>query len=188
MCHFITGIISGRIAIEEINSIGKDYGLKFGDCENEFVQNQLKPGEHYIAKMSDYCDCGTLLGSFNNKKTSNNRQIEKAELEKLKQKGWSDAKIQRFAADKNKNIQKQVFSLEMQKANAIENIKEWSGFIDRLFAETSISTFGLLLHWYSGSISNEKIKINNRENIPKTDLTGTILLEIEEDSLYIIYR
>lgn len=177
-----------KVEANDINAIGKDYALKFGYCENDFVQNQLKPGEQYIAKMAKYCDCGTLLGSLNKKKTDNIQRIEKAELEKLKKKGWSYSKIERFIADKNKSAQKQAFSLEIQKANAIENIKEWTDFINRLFTETTIDTFGLLLHWYSGSVDYERIKINRRERVPKIDLTGMKLLEMEEDSLYLICK
>jgi len=188
MCHFITAISSGNINVESINKIGKDFELEFENCENDFIQSQLKANEHYIAKVSKYCDCGTLLGSLNKKKTNNLQRVEKTELEKLKKKGWSDSKIERFIADKNKNTQKYAFSFEQQRERAVENIKEWTDFISRLFAETSIETFGLLLHWYSGSVENERIKINNREIISAIDLTGMNLLEMDEDNLYLIQK
>ena len=188
MCHFITGVFSGNVTVESINAIGKDFELKFENCENDFIQSQLKTSEHYIAKVSKYCDCGTLLGSLNEEKANNIQRTEKAELEKLKKKGWSDSKIERFIADKNKNIQKHAFSFEQQREHAIENIKEWTDFINRLFAKTSIETFGLLLHWYSGSVENERIKINGKEIVSKIDFTGMKLLEMEEGKLYLIRK
>ena len=185
MCHFITGVFSGKVTIESINAIGKDFALKFEYSENDFVQSQLKASEHYIAKVSKYCDCGTLLGSLNKEKANNLQRIEKAEFEKLKKKGWSESKIERFIADKNKSIQKQAFSLEQQREYAIEGIKKWTDFINRLFSETSIETFGLLLHWYG---QNERIKISSREIVSITDFTGMKLLEMDEDKLYLIRK
>lgn len=188
MCHFITGVFTGKVSVESINAIGKDFELKFENCVNDFVQSQLKSREHYIIKWSKYCDCGTLLGSLNEEKTNNIQRVKKSELEKLKKKGWSNFKIERYIADKNKNIQKQAFSLEQQKERAVENIKEWTDFINRLFAETSVESFGLLLHWYSGLVETERIKISGRETILSTNLTGMNLLEMEEDKLYLIRK
>ena len=53
MCHYITGTFeSNKIGIEHINAIGKDFGLQFVDCKNDFIHAQLDSKEHYIAKVS----------------------------------------------------------------------------------------------------------------------------------------
>ncbi len=186
MCHYITGIISGETTIAEINSIGKEFGLEFEACPNEFVQKQLKYGESYILKHSKYCDCGTPLGMLNQKNAKQAEGVKDSEIEKLKQKGWSEAKIQRFLNDKNKRVEQKAKKLEPRKSSAESGVQEWVGFCKKLFETTSIKTFGILLHWYSGLVESERIKLNGRHLIDKSNLTTKNLLEIEEDTLYII--
>ena len=186
MCHYITGSISGKVTVQEINSVGQEFGLKFEPCLNEFVQNQLKSEESYIWKYCKPCDCGTLLGSLSEKNTKRAEGVNELEIEKLKRKGWSEAKIQRFLNDKNKKVEQNVIDLERQKMYAENGIQMWIDFYKKLFETTAIKTFGLLLHWYKGNVVSERINLNGRILIDKSELTAKNLLEIEEDKLYII--
>lgn len=186
MCYFITGIFSGNVSVGDINTIGKDYGLKFGYCENDFVQNQLKPGEHYISKMSKYCDCGTPLGMFKRHDNNQTGEAQKTEMAKLKQKGWSDAKIRRLLNDRNKRAEQEANKFEQGKLSASYEVQKWVDFIVRLFDSTSVKTFGILLHWYNGGVDTERIKLKGRAMIDKTKLSTLTLLEMEEDTLLII--
>jgi hypothetical protein len=150
------------------------------------VQNQLKSEESYIWKRCKYCDCGTLLGSFNEKNAKQTEGVNELKIEKLKRKGWSETKIQRFLNDKSKKIEQNAKDLERQKISAENGIQEWVDFCKKLFEMTSIKTFGILLHWYRGGVSSERISLNGRVVIDKSELATTNLLEIEEDTLYII--
>ena len=44
---------------------------------------------------------------------------------------------------------------------------------------------GILLHWYSGSLDDEKIEIKSIERIPLTDELEKNLLSMSEDVLYL---
>lgn len=186
MCHFITGIFSGKTSLEEINAVGKEFGLQFEDCKNEFIQKQLKHDETYLLKCCKQCDCGTPLGSQNPQKINPAENIGTSEIEKLRRKGWSETKIQRFLSDKNKNTEKYIRGSEQSKAAAENELQEWVAFYRKLFESTDIKTFGILLHWYSGSIESERITIKKRVLISRSELTIKHLLEVEEDTLYII--
>ena len=179
MCYYITGSISGKVTVKELNSVGQEFGLKFETCPNEFVQEQLKSGECYIWKYCDYCDCGTILGSLNKKNVKRREDKIKSEVEKRKRKGWSEAKIQRFLNDKNEGIGQYKSRVETE-----NEILEWIDFCKKLFETTPINTFGILIHWYNGdfSLENEKITLNGRIFIDKSELTTNNLLEIEEDT------
>ena len=191
MCHYITGTFeSSKIGIEHINAIGKDFGLQFVDCKNDFIHAQLDSKEHYIAKVSKYCDCGTPLGSWNKehvKSIQRAQRSQEAEIEKLKKKGWSAAKIERFLTNRDKNNEKRGLSSQQQYEKATEDIQQWVNFINQLLSKTSIETFGLLLHFYSGSIENERIKIS-RKQVAFNDLLDKILIEMDEDTLYLIQK
>ena len=182
MCQYITGTISGRITIEELNSVGKEFGLKFEACPNEFVQKQLKSGESYIWKYCDYCDCGTILGAFSKKRVTHKIELE---VEQRKQKGWSETKIQRFLNERNTGIERSKSYAETE-----NEIREWVDFCKKIFETTPINTFGILLHWYNGDFSlyDERITLNRRVIIDKSELTVKKMLEIEEDTLYVISR
>ena len=186
MCHYITGIISGKVTVQELNSVGQEFGLKFETCPNEFVQKQLENGESYIWKHCNYCDCGTLLGSLNEKNIKRTKNVSELEIGKLKRKGWSEAKIQRFLNDKNKKAEQNDKDLEQRKLSSENGIQEWVDFCKKIFETIPINTFGILLHWYKRGISNERIMLNERILIGKSELTAKKLLEIEEDTLYVI--
>ena len=186
MCHFITGSISGKITVQELNSVGQEFGLQFETCPNEFVQKQLKSGESYIWKCCKYCNCGTSLGTLNEKNIKRTKGVSNLEVEKLKQKGWSETKIQRFLNDKNKKAEQNDKDLEQRKLSVENGVQEWVDFSKKLFETMPIKTFGILLHWYKKGIFNEKITLNERILIEKSELTAKKLLEIEEDTLYVI--
>ena len=186
MCHYITGSISGKVTVEELNTVGQEFGLQFETCPNEFVKNQLKSEESYIWKRCKYCDCGTLLGSLSEKNTQQAKKADESEIKKLRRKGWSEAKIQRLMNERNKKEERYTEDLEQRKTSAQNGIQEWIDFCKKLFEITPIKTFGILLHWYGGGISNERINLKGRISIDKSELTAKNLLEIEEDTLYII--
>ena len=186
MCHYITGSMSGKVTVQELNSVGQEFRLQFETCPNEFVQKQLKSGESYIWKCCEYCDCGTLLGSLSEKNTKRAESVNEVKIKKLKRKGWSETKIQRFLDEKNRKAEQNAKDLERQIISAESGIQKWIDFCKKLFETTSIKTFGILLHWYGGGVSNERININERILIARSELTTKNLLEIEEDRLYII--
>ena len=177
MCHFVTGIVSGKITLEEVNAIGRASHLQFRVCQNEFVQKQLRGGEIYIEKRCNHCDCGTPLGILNRDFSNHVKRVTEADILKLKRKGWSETKIQRYLDSKNKKIE--------QVADGNET-REWINFLGKLFAETPVKAFGILLHWYGAGTETERIGINKRVLIKKSELTANHLLAIEEDVLYIV--
>jgi len=180
VCHFISGLIEKDFAINELNTIGKLYGINFSVCENSFVQSQLKPSEIYLIKTNKHCDCGTELGFLNRLKKKEDSGENK--LSQLRKKGWSEAKIERWLNDKSN---KQPFDPLGKKYPDLEN---WNSFIQTLFAQTKIKKFGLLLHWYRGDVFSERIKIKERIELIVDQLDISELLKIQEDGFYLIKR
>ncbi len=188
MCHFISGLILNDFELADLNEIGTLFSITFSKCENEFVISQLSGKESYLIKDSKYCDCGTELGVLHRMKNTDDNRIEKSELEKLKQKGWSDSKIQRWISDKKKISDREKRQFNDYKYAEHADIQRWVGFINELFAKTKITKFGLMLHWYKGSVVSEKIKILNRVKIKSNDFNDQTLLQIKEDTIYFIEK
>jgi hypothetical protein len=68
---------------------------------------------------------------------------------------------------------------------AIEN---WLQFIHQLFTEAAINHFGLLLHWYSGGVETENIKLKGRKKIRIHEQTADHLLHLDEDYILDVIR
>jgi hypothetical protein len=182
MCHFITAICSEHTKLADINAIGKNYSLEFVECNNEYITKQILKKEKYLYKVSKMCDCGTSLGEASTGKPNPDR-IKKSEIDKLQKKGWSDSKINRYLSDKKKSEDKVAQQNEQALNRPSNELENYVNFIQELFMNTNIETFGFLLHWYSEGIENENIKLSDRKTIFFKDLTVLDLKTVEEDSL-----
>jgi len=188
MCHFISGVIESQTTIDDLNKIGLEYELGFNNCDNDFVKTQLNKTEQYIIKRSKFCDCGTQLGLVSRADSSDSRRVEKSEIDKLTKKGWTDTKIKRWLTDRGKTIEKDKVKYDNIVNGVHKDIENWIQYINQLFNETKITHFGLLLHWYSGGVESERIKLKDRKKIRITDIKPDTLLKIEEDVVYDIVR
>ena len=188
MCHFITAVIDKKTNLDQLNQLGQDYGIAFNICDNDYVKDQLRPTEQYVAKKVKYCDCGTSLGMLARAQSPDGLRVEIQELERLRRKGWSESKIQRWVADREKSIEKarsQFDSLANGKPSSADG---WLRYFHGIFSDGSIRHMGLLLHWYRRGPETERIKIKKREVIRMGDLSSQILLSIDEDVIYDITR
>ena len=103
MCHFITCLVAPGVSLLELQSLGNKHGMLFKPIDNSFVCAQIPSGQ-YVRATQSLCDCGTPLGSL----TAKHNQRGRAEGEsshgtavaKLKKKGWSQAKIERWLGEK----------------------------------------------------------------------------------------
>ncbi|MDP3508923.1 MAG: hypothetical protein Q8T09_13125 [Candidatus Melainabacteria bacterium] len=170
----------------ELQPLCDKYGMLFKPIDNPFVSAQVPPGQ-YVRATQSVCDCGTPLGSS---ATKDNRGKSKdagesahaVAVAKLKKKGWSQAKIDRWQAEKETASERS----SMQRANSSgADLKSWCQFIKAFLTASEGKALGLILHWYSGSLDDEKIQINSIEHIPVTEELEKNLLSIREDVLYL---
>ncbi len=187
MCHFITATFSGKINLENINNVAENFSLKFQVCDNEYVKKQLQKNEAYINKFSNHCDCGTNIGISTGSKMQTQR-FQKSEIDRLKKKGWTQTKINRWLNDKKKNDEK----IEQDNANLLNEksfeLENWIGFFQALFSKPDIEYFGLMLHWYSKGLENENIKIIQQRKISYKKLTVIDLKTLVEDNLLCVTK
>jgi hypothetical protein len=188
MCHFISGLIDNQTALDDLNKIGQDNSITFDKCDNDFVRGQLRPTEEYLIKRTKTCDCGTQLGLVTRTNSPDTERIEKREVDKLEKKGWSETKIKRWLADREKTIEKDKIKYDRIVNGVHMDIENWIDYLNKIFTGTSIRHFGLFLHWYKGGLEDERIKIKNRIKIRLSDLTPDSLLKMDEDVIYEVWR
>jgi hypothetical protein len=188
MCHFITAIIDKRINLDKLNELGQENIITFHTCDNDYVRNQLKETELYVAKNCKYCDCGTQLGMLTREQSPDPFRIEKREIDRLERKAWSDTKIKRWIADREKSIEKDRAKYDNLANGKHSDIQNWMMYFNKAVPDNQVNHIGLLLHWYKRGLENERIKIKERKIIKMSDLTEDNLLKMEEDVVYDIVR
>lgn len=188
MCHFITGLIDRQTTLDDLNKVGHDNAIIFDKCDNDFVRAQLKTNEDYIVKRTKFCDCGTHLGLTARTSAPDTTRVEKREVDKLKRKGWSETKIQRWLTDREKTIEKDKVKYDRIVNGVHVDIENWIDYLNKIFTETKIQHFGLLLHWYKGGLESERIKLKDRIKVRLNELTPDTLLKMDEDVIYEVRR
>jgi len=188
MCHFITGLIDKQTSLDDLNEVGGDYAITFDKCDNDFVKSQLKINEDYLVKRTKFCDCGTQLGLAARTNTPDATRIEKQEVDKLKKKGWSETKINRWLTDREKTIEKDKVRYDRIVNGVHLDIENWIEYLKKIFTSTKVQHFGLLLHWYNGGLESERIKLKDRIKIKVSELTPDALLKMNEDVVYDVWR
>lgn len=185
MCHFITCLVAPEVSLLELQPLCNKNGMLFMPIENSFVCAQIPSGQ-YVRATQSVCDCGTPLGSLsarhNNKSLAEGESAHATSVAKLKKKGWSQAKIDRWLGEKETASERS----SLQRAHSCgADLKNWCQFIKTFLPANPGKALGILLHWYSGSLEDEKIEIKSIERIPLSEELEKNLLSIREDVLYL---
>lgn len=182
MCHFITAIINQTTDLDKLNLIGNDYGITFSNTSNKFIELQLKQGQKYIWKNSKYCDCGTALGAIDFIKQE--KKSDKKDLKRLKKKGWTETKIKKWLINKERSDLKDQRTAEHQQSKYQDDAENWINFLNDIAKDVDIEYFGLIYHWYSQSVENERFKIVQWKQFNTNPLTTEDIFNMKEDTVY----
>ncbi|MCL2785339.1 MAG: hypothetical protein FWD55_07885 [Propionibacteriaceae bacterium] len=190
MCHYITASLAG-ISVDELNTVLLKNGdrVSFSLAVNQHVQAFLNPGEVYLVHNASTCDCGTELGkaaqSYPNENASSPDSVER-DLAKLRAKGWGEEKIRRWLAEKQLAAehagQANLVRQQVLNESGWHGVQQWVDVITTAIELAGAKSFGLLLHWYSGPLS-ERMSVTRRD-FPLTDLGVELLAHMPEDTLY----
>lgn len=181
MCHFITMVAPRGVDEEALKAILRRYQRGFMPIQNRFVQRYLKSGELYFLPSPKYCDCGTSLGSARDDGMPESEQIARHEQEiaKLRRKGWSNTKIERWERDQAK-------ASERRRPTMCEDgPDEWPSLLEAALEELRLPYIGILLHMYSGGFDTAPKDIERRRLRFDEDLSRR-LYEMKEDVLYVV--
>lgn len=182
MCHFVTAVIGSKAAIEHLNAIAQNHHRFLTPIENESLRPYLKGNERYYSTLqrSASCDCGTFLGWYARDQTRAPKPIDiEAATRRLERKGWGRTKIARWLEAKDHDQRTWVPTSEETLATDKLN-EDWLALVEEFIADSSVSSFGLLIHWYRGRLES-RIPIRERRHV---SLSRAILATMEEDVIY----
>lgn len=184
MFHYITATLPAKADLKAAEAIFKKYTFAFSEIGNEHVAGQLPPGEHQILTTAK-CDCGTALGSCRVEKPP---VVSKKELDQLRRKGWSEAKINRWLEEKNAAGEKDQRAARPELAETNDELVRWFSLMNAVFESGAADRVGVLLHEYSKAVASEKIVLSATETYSLTESTPLVLGEMREDVHYVFRR
>ncbi|UII19161.1 hypothetical protein [Fulvivirga ligni] len=182
MCHFITAIISSNSDLTLLNRIGDQFDIAFDYINNDHIKNQIDTNYSYLQKLTACCECGTSLGAQDHIMSAEREQIK--DINRLKRKGWSQNKIESWLTNKQRSSVNQQRSFDHQSINYQEDAVKWLGFLSLLMKSSEIGYFGLLFHWYSGSVDSEDFQIIEYERLKEHQLNEDFIFHMKEDIVY----
>ncbi len=182
MCYFITNIIPAKIDQQKADVIIKEYGFQYQSIINPFVAKQLNSDMVYVRLRRSLCDCGTALGSrIPLDRTEFEDEIMK-KVAMFKKKGWSQSKIERWKAQKieaNEKVESKLAGV-----NGSESAR-WISFIKKLRQDAGANFVGIMLHFYTGGLIDERISINETVKMKIDEVDEEYITKMKEDVLYV---
>ena len=183
MCFYITATLPKNTVLEDFRNVFNKYNMAFSPLKNANVSSQLRPEELYLQATKDYCDCGTILGSYNQLK-SYEKLLNSKKVKTLRKKKWTEEEIDKWIKEK---LNRKEPSPHRKKLTPLEEeleINRWLDLLHGLLDSKKVSRVGLLKHWYTGGLHDEEIHIKRTEKAKLTAITSDFLLNLEEDVLY----
>lgn len=165
MCHFIVVLVAEKRA-DALRMVTPRLALSLVD--NRSLASYLEPSERVYSTTTGHCDCGTFLGS--KRAPAEPRPLD-GELEKLRKKGWSEAKIARWKSTQGPRASGPRVD------DSVHEREAWHRFLD------VAPPLGILLHTYTGPLSG-RIEIARVERVARTTVDDAFLAAIEEDVIY----
>ncbi len=173
MCQYIT-ILVPKAAAAGVYNLHGDPLLIY---ENDLLLKQVPRGMILGRATNNVCDCGSFY-AFEPTKI---KQVKVEDIEQLVKKDWSAQKIERYKADKQKSIQKNM-------DQKYKDTKEWFDYFAKILSSPKLNYFGFLTHFYDHSVETENIKLQETVKTRFADINATYLELIEYDKLYIFSK
>ena len=181
MCQFNLAIVDKESDDSIIKDIFERNGFNYTLLQNQNLNKLISLDLKVIFTTKSHCDCGSVIG-IDTKDNSINRDIEK-EIKKLKRKKWSDGKIQKYLENREKaELRKQS---ETGETNKIE-LDNWFNTINDCFCKNISKRFGILTHFYSGTIEDEMFDKLSTKKCNFKDFQVDSLKELDFDKLLLI--
>jgi len=183
MCRFNTAFLPGSADLETAAAIFQKHFVGFNPVNNPRVLAQRPPGEVFILTASSgKCNCGTPLGSRDHRQSETQAELDR-QIAKLRKRGWSAAKIERWQEQKQTAEQKRQRVEHGYAESVTPHLNQWINLITELLHSGTTERVGLLLHW-GHDVEDGGFEIERQEWVRLQDLTVEHLLHLEEEVLY----
>ena len=174
MCTYIMTVLPAGTDLDRAKKEYKQFGLRFWVREER--PPTISPHDFYVG-TAKHCDCGTALGSAYIPPSPMKSPEE--HIPKLKKRGWSQAKIERWLAEKR------AHSIDSETAldeGTIQQLARWHAFIEHVLQSRLASRLGIFVHFYNERFGADIIR--QIERVPLSRVTPELLRNMADDTLY----
>jgi hypothetical protein len=184
VCTFNTLLLPASTSLERVNELAKaSLRLTFAPQGNRSIEAAVGPDAHSFVRAVGHCDCGAGVGKLEPPQSA---ACDERALRKLRQQGWSDAKIERWIAERVKTQQKRDAERErILDADRATNAA-WYELVRGILDERAASWVGLFTHDYHGAIETERVPCNAIRRIKGVTLEQ--IADIDPDTAYVFAR
>jgi hypothetical protein len=106
------------------------------------------------------------------------------DLERVRKQGWSEAKIQRWLAEKQIAREKDERKSQHEAEGGTRDAKQWMKLLTAVVRSGKAKQLGILLHWYRSGVTNERIRLKDTIATRLVEVTPEFLMTMKEDVLY----
>ncbi len=181
MCYFITATLPPEADLDAVNAALGPFDRTFTPVDNRSVLDRL-PGSYRFGYLTeDICDCGTLIGAGEaGLQPPEPFRPNARKVERLRAKGWSETKIERWIATKAEGWTK---AAELRRSGN-ESLERWAASIRACLDTGATPSFGLLKHWFTGMLDAEPIEWSKCV-VPAGSINAPYLAKVADDTLYV---
>jgi hypothetical protein len=190
MCDFITAVLPCGADLRGLAPVVKRHALDFAPLQNDSVGKQLAPGETYHRVTRSMCDCGTALGclAWPDRPEEPSEHALARKVRKLRTKGWGEGKIERWIAQRAEaDVKRARVAKDHEqrlRERQLSDAERWIRVLGDLLDTGKTPSVGLLVHFYSGVLEWEQMKIQKRIVTRIGDARPEFLFRMEHDVLY----
>jgi hypothetical protein len=188
MCHYITATMAPNGDESAVRRLAQASLLKWEPLDNLGVIKQLHRGERYFLTTRGMCDCGTELGfsiRTGGKLPPPDADLSR-EITKLKKKGWTGTKIDRWVEQAKADAVRKHKEAEARLSGPHPEVNRWIQFVSGVLTGKHADWIGILVHWYGGNVTTEAMAAGNRRWLTLDNFTEDYLLNAEEDTLHTV--
>lgn len=183
MCLYVTMLLPKGVNPDSVAHASGRGDSAFPPIENGAIQSQARPGDHYFRANRAICDCGTPLGAA--LRTAERIPLDEAEAaSRLRKKGWGEARIARWLAEKRQAQAQQDAKVATRSEAAAGYAEFWVRFLHSALTSGYTPRITLLLHWYRSGVETEYFPDLPQETIPLSQVNSVFLAHLHEDILY----
>jgi hypothetical protein len=186
MCIYITIVLPASANLPGVKALAEAAGLGFALYRNPNLEGQLQPGELLIRATLGHCDCDTPLARLaterETKRGTNRTTIDEQPVRPAR-KGWSAAKLARWAEQKRAAADRDEHGVL-----ADERLDRWLTFLCGALSIKGVTFVGLLVHAINHGLEDSPCPLAGRQSLPISTIDRDKLTRLAQHVLYAFYR
>ena len=148
MCYFVVTALPNQVDQGSMSKVFDKYGKKLAAAEMAIDGPSIPCDRDLFYTCKGPCDCDTPIGSRSH--TRAQRGPSDRDLDKLRKKGWSKAKIDRWIEAKKNNLKEKERKRTQDDKSSALGIEEWAKLIREAVITKGCQRMGIVLLWSPG--------------------------------------